>query len=109
MGHPGYVVLADTTGGDSGNVKPYIDWYTSTSGQNREGYIHGFSVWKRFGKNPSQLSAQYGMKFAGFAVVNGEIKFNSGSLNAASAWELQQRPMVKDEEVIVKALVAAWQ
>merc|ERR1719461_1965341 len=62
----------------------------------------------RFNKNPSTLQDDYGMKFAGFAYRNGVLKFSSSTLNSNNNWENTQRDLVKDEEIIVKALFLAW-
>ena len=102
---PGYVMFADTT---PSRVANYHAWVRRTPGQFNEGQIHGYTVWRIFGQNPSQMAARYGMKFAGFAVDRGQMKFNSGALNTASYWELQQRTMVGEEQVVVTAVTLAW-
>ena len=101
-GSPGHVMLADTS-----DMRDYDRWIRRNN-RRHEGQVHGYTVWRLFHENPSVLSSQWGMKFAGFAVKNGVTKFNSGALNTASYWELQQREMVAEEQDMVDALVHAW-
>ena len=48
------------------------------------------------------------MKFSGFTIRGGRIRFVAAALNTAVYWELQQREMVYDEQNIVRTLVAEW-
>lgn len=105
MGYPGKIIFAET--GQS-NLNNYYRWVSENSGRKREGMVHGYSVWREFRENPSKLNKLYGMKFAGFAIEDGVLKFNSRSLNAAGYWGRQERQLVENEKKIVRALFDAW-
>lgn len=102
---PGYTILAEVT-----NTK--LDHYKEAmrqKGESTEGMVHGYGVWKRFGESPTTMIKRYGMKFAGFAYLNGKVEFDSGTLNARSHWHHNVAKMVDDEKVIIAGLVKAWQ
>jgi len=102
--YAGYIMFFETTN----SVKKFWDNKREAAGHDEEGTVHGYAVWRRFRRTPSELMQKYGMKFSGFAIRQGRTRFNSGTLNSADVWVYQNREMVPAEQYIISAAIEAW-
>ena len=101
---PGWILL-----GDSDLLKEKEKQGTIT-GDNSQ--IHGLLINDYFGTSGTKLKQDYGVVFAGFAVMKGKLKFNSNSLNRFKDADTKHRRfkdsdkwMTENERDIVRGII----
>jgi len=80
----------------------------SSNGKDHEGKVVGYSVWRKFGKNPSEMEREYGMKFSGFVIKGDQIEFDLRNLGSEMRENRKYLHVDEMEEVTINALTTAW-
>lgn len=73
-----------------------------------EGIVHGKLVKSHFDMQPSALARDYGATFAGFAIMKGEFRTNSGALNTGDAFHDGNRDLSANEKSLIKGAIIEY-